>query len=288
MEALKAVAAVCPGQASRCGLLPGRDDAGDHGGGAGPRWGRASADGYPLGGGDRLYRAGRLSLFIGETALTFLDDVMWARAFSTPSRWPAPSSLSTNDLIWSRLEREYLLGQREPLNDLMAWNADGTRLPYRMHSEYLRKLFLHNDLAEDRYTVARCPISLRDIRVPILAVGTTRDHVAPWQSVYKLHRLTDTDLTFVLTSGGHNAGIVSEPGHLRRSYQAATRRKGDRFIDPQTWQATTAKTEGSWWPAWQAWLLEHSTGPAPAPSMGCPAKGYLPLGDAPGTYVLEK
>ena len=107
----------------------------------------------------------------------------------------------------------------------MAWNADGTRLPYRMHSEYLRKMFLHNDLAEGRYRVAGRPISLRSIRAPIFAVGTVRDHVAPWQSVYKIHQLTETDLTFVLTSGGHNAGIVSEPGHPR----AATRwQRGSR------------------------------------------------------------
>ena len=149
-------------------------------------------------------------------------------------------------------------------------------------------MFLHNDLAEGRYRVCGQPISLRDIRTPIFAVGTVRDHVAPWQSVFKVHRLTETDLTFVLTSGGHNAGIVSEPGHPRRSYQAATRRKGDRCVDPQIWQATTLRTEGSWWLAWQAWLLEHSSGPVPAPSMGCPEKGYLALGDAPGAYVLEE
>jgi polyhydroxyalkanoate synthase len=196
--------------------------------------------------------------------------------------------LRANDLIWSRLEHEYLLGQRESLNDLMAWNADGTRLPYRMHSEYLRKMFLHNDLAECRYDVAGRPICLRDIRTPIFAVGTVRDHVAPWQSVFQIHRLTETDLTFVLTSGGHNAGIVSEPGHPRRSYQLATRKVGDRYVDPKTWQATAPKTEGSWWQAWQAWLLEHSTGPAPAPTMGCPANGCPALSDAPGVYVLEE
>ncbi len=290
LEALKAVVAVCPGR-------------------------KLHAAGYCLGGttlaitaaalardGDERLRTvtflaaetdftepGDLSLFIGETALTFLEDMMWAQGFLDSKQMAgAFQLLRANDLIWSRLEREYLLGQREPLNDLMAWNADGTRLPYHMHSEYLRKMFLHNDLAEDRYTVARSPISLRDIRVPIFAVGTVRDHVAPWQSVYKIHRLTDTDLTFVLTSGGHNAGIVSEPGHPRRNYQAATRRKGDRCVDPQTWQAATSRTEGSWWPAWQTWLLKHSTGPAPAPAMGCPEKGYLALGDAPGTYVLQE
>jgi polyhydroxyalkanoate synthase len=232
---------------------------------------------------------GDLSLFIDETALAYLEDTMWVQGFLDSKQMAAAFQLlRSNDLIWSRVVREYLLGQRETINDLMAWNADGTRLPYRMHSEYLRKMFLHNDLAEGHYRVAGRPINLRDIRAPIFAVGTVRDHVAPWQSVYKIHRLTDTDLSFVLTNGGHNAGIVSEPGHPRRNYQELTRKAGNRCVDPLTWQATAPKKEGSWWPAWRAWLLEHSSGPVPVPRMGCPERGYLPLGDAPGLYVLQE
>ena len=290
LEALKAVATVCPGR-------------------------KLHAVGYCLGGtmlaitaaalarnGDDRLRTvtllaaetdftepGELSLFIDEPAVAFLEDLMWLQGFLDSKQMAAAFQLlRSNDLIWSRLEREYLLGQRETMNDLMAWNADGTRLPYRMHSQYLRKLYLCNELAEGRYRVDGRPISLRDIRTPIFTVGTVKDHVAPWQSVYKIHRLTETDLTFVLTSGGHNAGIVSEPGHPRRSYQVAMRKVGDRCVDPQTWQAAAPKKEGSWWPAWRAWLFEHSTGPVPAPPMACPEKGYCPLGDAPGTYVLEQ
>ncbi|MGC8638285.1 MAG: hypothetical protein ACP5XB_00225 [Isosphaeraceae bacterium] len=162
--------------------------------------------------------------------------------------------LRSNDLIWSRLVHDYLMGLRQPLSDLMAWNADGTRLPYRMHSEYLRKLFLNNELAEGRYVVDGRPISLSDIRIPIFAVGTERDHVAPWRSVYKIVQLADTDVSFVLTSGGHNAGIVSEPGHPRRGYQLATHREGEIQIDPDQWQAMAPRRDGSWWEAWQSWI----------------------------------
>jgi polyhydroxyalkanoate synthase len=194
--------------------------------------------------------------------------------------------LNSKDLVWSRMVRTYLMGQRVPLNDLMAWNADATRLPYRMHSEYLRSFYLNNDLAEGRYRVDDRPVALTDIRLPMFAVGTVRDHVSPWLSVYKLNLLTDTEVTFLLTSGGHNAGIVGEPGHPHRSFQMACRGHGDKYLDPETWQATTPHQDGSWWPAWQGWLAEHSGESAAPPSMGARERGYAPLCDTPGTYVL--
>ena len=122
------------------------------------------------------------------------------------------------DLIWSRLVQQYLLGEREPMNDLMAWNQDATRMPYRMHTEYLHRLFLRNDLVGGRMKVHGRTISLGDIRAPIFAVATETDHVAPWQSVYKINLSADPDVTFLLTSGGHNAGIVSDPRRTDRSY----------------------------------------------------------------------
>jgi polyhydroxyalkanoate synthase len=232
---------------------------------------------------------GELSLFIDETEVSFLEDLMWDQGYlETGQMAGAFQLLRSNDLIWSRMVREYLLGRREPLTDLMAWSADGTRLPYRMHAEYLRRLFLHNDLAEGRYLVGNRPVSLADLRVPLFVVGTVTDHVAPWRSVHKIHLLTDTDLTFMLTSGGHNAGIVSEPGHPRRTYQLARRRPGDKYLDPATWQATAPNREGSWWPAWEAWLTEHSGALVAPPSLGSPERGYPVLGDAPGAYVLQE
>jgi polyhydroxyalkanoate synthase len=156
--------------------------------------------------------AGELTLFINESQIAFLEDMMWQRGFlDTPQMAGTFQLLRSNDLIWSRVIRDYLIGERAPLSDIMAWNADATRLPYRMHPEYLRKLFLNNDLAEGRYLVQGRPISLSDIHTPMFVVGTVRDHVAPWKSTYKIHFQVDTDVTFLLTSGGHNAGIVAPP-----------------------------------------------------------------------------
>ncbi|MDX1655377.1 MAG: alpha/beta fold hydrolase, partial [Candidatus Competibacteraceae bacterium] len=162
--------------------------------------------------------AGELMLFINDSQITFLEDLMWDQGYlDTRQMAGAFQLLRSNDLIWSRLVHDYLLGERQELTNLMAWNADQTRMPYRMHTEYLTRIFLDNQLASGAYQVMERPVAISDIRVPIFAVGTRRDHVAPWQSVYKIHLLADSqEVTFLLTSGGHNAGIVSPPGHPRR------------------------------------------------------------------------
>ena len=156
--------------------------------------------------------------------------------------------LRSNDLIWSPMVRDYLMGDRRPMIDLTAWNADATRMPCRMHSEYLRRLFLNNDLAEGRFEVDGKPVSLRDIHVPLFAVSTIADHVAPWRSVYKIQMLTEADVTFVLSNGGHNAGIVNPPGHPNRHHQIATHKEIESYVDLGAWQASAVHHEGSWWP----------------------------------------
>jgi len=232
--------------------------------------------------------AGELTLFTSESQVAFLEDMMWEQGFLDGAQMAgAFQTLRSNDLVWSRIVHDYLMGERRPMTDLMAWNADATRMPYRMHSEYLRRLFLRNDLAEGRFVVGGRPIALTDIRAPIFAVGTEQDHVAPWRSAYKIHILTDTTVTFLLTVGGHNAGIVSEPGHRGRSYRVRTQANDDRYVDPDTWFAEAERRDGSWWPEWVAWLAAHSGEPVAPPALGAPAAGYAPLADAPGTYVLQ-
>ncbi len=231
--------------------------------------------------------AGELMLFTNESQVAYLEDTMWEQGYlDTRQMAGAFQLLRSNDLIWSQMVRQYMLGRRTAMTDLMAWNADATRLPFRMHSEYLRRLFLENELAEGRYPVNGRPVALSDIRVPIFAVGTETDHVAPWRSVYKIHLLTETEVTFVLTSGGHNAGIVSEPGHTHRSFHTTTRAAEGRYLDPETWIASAQRNTGSWWPIWVEWLARRSGAPAPPPALGNPEKGYPALADAPGRYVL--
>ncbi len=233
--------------------------------------------------------AGELTLFIDESQISFLEDMMAEQGFLDSAQMAgAFQLLRSNDLIWSHVVNDYLLGQRQPVFDLLAWNADATRMPSRMHSEYLRSLFLNNDLAEGRLKVDGQAVALTDLRTPIFAVGTETDHVAPWRSVYKFNILSDTSVTFLLTSGGHNAGVVSPPGSPHRSYRMATKLENDKFIDPDTWLANTPKTEGSWWAAWTEWLDSKSSGMVDPPPMGAPKKGLKPLCAAPGTYVLQK
>ena len=225
---------------------------------------------------------GEMSLFIDESQINFLEATMWEKGYLDSTQMVgAFQLLRSNDLIWSHRLNQYLLGKPEQKTDLMAWNADATRMPYRMHSEYLRKLFLHNDLAEGRYRVDGRVIGLSDIHIPIFAVGTTTDHVAPWHSVFKIHHLTETEVTFLLTSGGHNAGVVSPPGHPHRSYQIATRAHGDIFVDADIWQTTIPEHQGSWWPTWETWLISHAGKRIRPPAVS------QALCDAPGLYIMQ-
>jgi polyhydroxyalkanoate synthase len=233
--------------------------------------------------------AGELMLFIDESQVAFLEDMMWQRGYLDSRQMSgAFQMLRSNDLVWSRMVRDYLMGERSGAIDIMAWNADTTRLPYRMHSQYLRSLFLDNDLAEGRFLVEGKPVALSDIRLPMFVLGTEWDHVAPWRSVYKFKLLTDTEVTFALTNGGHNAGILSHPGFPQRHYRMTTKPIHARYLDPEEWLATNAVREGSWWPAWAAWLAARSGAPMAPPPLGRADAGYPVLANAPGEYVFMK
>jgi polyhydroxyalkanoate synthase subunit PhaC len=231
--------------------------------------------------------AGELMMLTDESQIAFLEDMMWEQGFLDSKQMAGMfQMLRSNDLLWSRIIHDYMLGERPPTTDLMAWNADTTRMPYRMHSQYLRGLFLNNDLAEGRYVAAGKPVALSDLRAPIFAVGAERDHVAPWRSTYKINLQTPADVTYVLTTGGHNAGIVSEPGHHDRSFRIAELGVDRRYLDPDGFLTQARREVGSWWPQWAAWLTAHSGASTIPPPIGAPEAGYMPVVDAPGQYVF--
>jgi polyhydroxyalkanoate synthase len=212
---------------------------------------------------------GELALFIDASQMHFLDSMMWNRGYLSADQMAgAFQLLRSNDLVWSRVVHDYLMGERQPMTDLMAWNADSTRMPWRMHSEYLQRLYLDNELAAGRFMVEGRPAALQNIRLPLFAVGTDQ--------------FTDAEVTFVLTSGGHNAGIVSPPGHPRRRYRIGTRPQDGALVPAGDWPAAHEPAEGSWWPAWGEWLARRSGGMVSPPAMG------RPLGDAPGSYVFQR
>jgi polyhydroxyalkanoate synthase len=230
---------------------------------------------------------GELALFIDERQIAALEKSMSGKGYLDSAQMAGAFVLiNSNDLLWTRMLKDYLLGERAPMSDLMAWNADGTRLPLRMHSEYLRRLFMNNELAKGRYLVKGQPVELSDVHCPIFCVGTVHDQVAPWRSVHKIHLLADTDVTFVLTSGGHNVGIVNPPGVPGRSYQALTRARDDRYLAPEAWLGAAPLHQGSWWRCWSAWLEERSGDLTQAPAMG--AQGCAPTCPAPGLYVRQR
>jgi len=234
---------------------------------------------------------GELSIFISPAQLAMLEAMMWKEGvLESRQMGGAFQLLRTYDLLWAPSIATYLKGERTGVNDLMSWNADGTRMAYRMHTDYLHQLYLNNDLAEGRYVANGEQLSLSDITAPMFVVGTETDHVAPWRSVYKVGRLVrSTDYTFCLTSGGHNAGIISGPQHPKRRHRVHTAKAGSRLLSPDRYLEKVEPQPGSWWPTWANWLAEHSSArKVPPPAMGAPKQGLKPLCAAPGTYVLAR
>ena len=228
--------------------------------------------------------AGELTLFINESQIAFLEDMMWKQGYLDSRQMAgAFQMLRSNDLIWSLMIHDYLIGGRQTMTDLMAWNSDATRMPYRMHSEYLRTLFLDNDLAEGRFD-GRGKAGHAD-RHP--RAGFRRGHGAgpcrPLALDLQDQSAGGKRSHLLLTTGGHNAGIVSEIGHRGRA--TGQRQTRGRSVSRSGTLPRGSKTsEGSWWPELVAWLNGHS-GPRTLPP---PADISPPLGDAPGTYVFQQ
>ena len=230
--------------------------------------------------------AGELLLFLDESQVAFLEDMMWDQGYlDRPQMARTFAAIRAEDLIYTRAVRRYLLGQDDLPTDIGVWNGDTTRMPARMHSQYLRGLFLENRLTAGRFAVEGRVIALKDISAPMFVVATETDHIAPWTSVYKSQLFTDNDLTFVLTKGGHNGGILSEPGHPRRHYRLSHRPAGAHYSGPDGWLNRHRPRAGSWWPEWSAWLLARSSAEGIPPAVGAPDKGLPPLEPAPGSYI---
>jgi polyhydroxyalkanoate synthase len=226
--------------------------------------------------------AGELMLFIGESQIAALEDIMGHQGYLDARQMSgAFYILRANEMIWARFVERYLLGVRKLATDLEFWLADPTRMPARMHSEYLRWLFLENRLVEGGLKSDGKSLHLKDINIPVFAVGAERDHIAPWRSVHKIGLFAGAETTFVLTGGGHNAGIVSPPGKPGAFHRLEIIGSSTEYQDPDEWVRECPRTDGSWWPAWVAWLaLQSSRELVPPPTLGDS------LAAAPGLYVL--
>jgi polyhydroxyalkanoate synthase len=233
--------------------------------------------------------AGELLLFLDESQVAFLEDMMWDQGYlDRPQMARAFSTIRSEDLIYSRAVRRYFLGKQDLPTDMGVWVADTTRMPAQMHSEYLRSLFLENRLTAGRFAVEDRVIALKDISTPMFVIGTETDHIAPWKSVYKCQLFTDCDLTFVLTSGGHNSGIINEPEAQRGHYRLSHRAEGALYVGPNDWLPRHLTQKGSWWPQWAAWLTARNGPKVPAPtSAGAPDTGHSPIMAAPGSFVHQ-
>ncbi len=231
--------------------------------------------------------AGELLLFLDESQVAFLEDLMWSQGYlDRPQMSGAFAAIRSEDLIWSRAVRRYFLGEPDLPTDVTVWVNDTTRMPARMHSEYLRGIFLENRISAGRFAVDGKVIALKDISGPVFVIGTETDHIAPWRSVYKTALFTDCDLHFLLTKGGHNSGILSEPGHRGRHYRIGHRPALALYRDPDTWLAAHDPQPGSWWPEWSKWLARQSSGTVPARQPGTDPN-YPSIATAPGTYIHQ-
>ena len=225
--------------------------------------------------------AGELGVFIDEEQLSALEEKMNKRGYLEGSEMATTfNMLRANDLIWSFVVNNYLLGNDPFPFDLLYWNADSTRMPAKMHSFYLRKMYQENLLKEPgRIQLAGKPIDLGAIKTPAYFLSTREDHIAPWKSTYRGTQLLGGPKRFVLAASGHIAGVVNPPDGGKYNHWINEALPAD----PDAWFQGATELAGSWWPDWHRWICTHDKAMVPART---PGDGNLPaLEDAPGSYV---
>ena len=228
--------------------------------------------------------AGELSVFIDEEQLTFIEGQMAEQGYLDGSKMATTfNMLRANDLIWSFVVNNYLLGKDPFPFDLLYWNGDSTRMPAAMHSFYLRNMYQKNMLAQPgAVTLKGVPIDLTKVKVPALFLSAREDHIAPWKSTYSGAQLFSGPVKFVLGASGHIAGVVNPPAANKYCYWTSDKlaKTSDEWLEKAT------QTPGSWWPEWNKWVGQFADGKVPARQ---PGDGALPvLEDAPGSYVKVK
>ena len=225
---------------------------------------------------------GDLGVFVDEDGVAELEQQMESDGYLDGKSMASTfSMMRSNDLIWHFVINNYLLGKSPGQFDLLYWNSDSTRLPARMHSYYLRSMYLDNLLAQpDGIQVLGTPIDLTKVAIPTIFVSTELDHIAPWQSTYSGARLFAKQARFILGQSGHIAGIINPPTRTKYGYWTRTR---GLPISPDKWLESATYTEGSWWPEWEKWIKRFSGKRIEALEPG--GESYPPLAQAPGTYV---
>jgi polyhydroxyalkanoate synthase len=231
-------------------------------------------------------RVGDTAVFMDEPAIDLIEQQMMERGYLDSREMSNMFNLlRSNDLIWSNVVNNYLLGNKPPAFDLLYWNADGTRMTRAAHSWYLRNTYRENNLVKPcRITLKGAPLDLGRIKQDAYAVGAEKDHIVPWDAAWRITQLFGGDVRFVLASSGHIAGIINPPGG-KGNYWTREIKDADAS-SPEQWLQSATKHEGSWWPDWSAWLAARAGEKGKPPSLG--SKKHPPLEDAPGTYVLEK
>jgi polyhydroxyalkanoate synthase len=232
-----------------------------------------------------FHKPGDIEIFIDEGSVRWLTQAMEKKGFLDGKEMAgAFRLLRSNSLIWSYVVHGYLYGETPPPFDVLYWNMDATRMPFRMHEYYLRELYLKNNLIKkDALTIAGQPIDLGRIRQPLYAVSAEDDHVAPWRQCFRINNFVPGEKRFVRTSSGHILGIVNPPvTPPKRSYRVAAAHRRDSV---ENWLERAEEHQGTWWQDWMAWIGPRC-GDLVAAAPAATAE-YPSLGDAPGSYVLE-